>query len=97
VVFDAGGVLIRLAPFREGVLARAGLTVDVNADSFRGAHTGTSRGHQFGVLTTDECLARVSAAIGLTTLEVAGLLVGRGVVERPQPGPDPALAFDPPF
>ena len=85
VVFDAGGVLVRLAPFWDGVLARAGLTVDVDVidDAFRAAHTATSRGHQLGVLTTDEYLARVAAAIGLTTLEVASLLNAHLVEEYP--------------
>ena len=76
IVFDAGGVVIRLASFWDGVLARTGLvlTVDAADASFQAAHAVTSRAHQLGHIALEAYVERVATATGLDPAQVRAIL-----------------------
>jgi putative hydrolase of the HAD superfamily len=85
VVFDAGGVLVRLAPFWEGVLARAGivLSVDHSNPEFVAANQAAARAHQLGAATTDEFLAAMGRAAGLDAAQVEAILAAHLIDQYP--------------
>jgi FMN phosphatase YigB (HAD superfamily) len=85
VVFDAGGVIVRLAPFWEGVLARAGivLSVDQASPEFVAANEAAARAHQLGSATTEEFVTEMGRAAGLDPAEVEAILAAHLIEQYP--------------
>lgn len=76
VVFDAGGVIVRVTGPWDPSQARAGIAPDprTQTEAFRSLQAATAQEHQRGQIDTATYLSRVSEASGLSVAQVERIL-----------------------